>query len=547
MKNKSFYFLLIMILFASCADNRLPVDLLLINARVYAVDEDFSVAEGIAVKDGKIVEVGSDRELQEKFIAAAEYDAGGKAVVPGLIDAHAHLYNLGRTQQEVDLTGTSSVEEILKRVLRFQAEKKSGFITGRGWDQNDWEVKEFPDKKALDSLFPDTPVALTRIDGHALWVNSKALDLAGINASTRKPGGEVVLQDGEPSGILIDSPMTLVKSKIPEPDEAINRAALLEAQSICLSYGLTTVNDAGLSREVIELIDKLQQSGEMKIRMYAMISNYTENLEHFFEKGIYKTDRLNVRSVKVYADGALGSRGAALKEPYSDLPGHFGAMITPAQDLDSLAARIARAGYQMNTHAIGDSANVSVLKAYQKALTGKRDARWKVEHAQIVDMADFDYFNMNIIPSVQPTHATSDMYWAEDRVGLTRIKGAYAYKTLLKKAGIIALGTDFPVEGVNPMHTFYAAVARKDLKNYPEGGFRIQEALSREEALRGMTIWAAYSNFEEAEKGSLEPGKWADFTILDQDLMMVEEEMLPQIRTLRTYIAGELVYQADDQ
>jgi len=249
----------------------------------------------------------------------------------------------------------------------------------------------------------------------------------------------------------------------------------------------------------------------------------------------------------VYADGALGSRGAALKEPYSDLPGHFGAMITPAQDLDSLAARIARAGYQMNTHAIGDSANVSVLKAYQKALTGKRDARWKVEHAQIVDMADFDYFNMNIIPSVQPTHATSDMYWAEDRVGPTRIKGAYAYKTLLKKAGIIALGTDFPVEGVNPMHTFYAAVARKDLKNYPEGGFRIQEALSREEALRGMTIWAAYSNFEEAEKGSLEPGKWADFTILDQDLMMVEEEMLPQIRTLRTYIAGELVYQADDQ
>src|SRR5690606_38408208 len=275
--------------------------------------------------------------------------------------------------------------------------------------------------------------------------------------------------------------------------------------------------------------------------------NSPKNRDYYLSNGIYKTDRLNVRSFKVYADGALGSRGAAMREPYSDMPHHFGAMITTADSLDYLAQKIAASEFQMNTHAIGDSANIAVLRAYKKALEGKTDRRWRVEHAQIISAQDFDYFNdnNNILPSVQPTHATSDMYWAEDRVGAERIKGAYAYKELLEKAGSIALGTDFPVEQVNPMYTFYAAVARKDLKNYPENGFQMKDALTREEALKGMTIWAAFANFEENEKGSIEVGKFADFTILDKDIMKVDEKELPNTKVLATFINGEMVYKAE--
>jgi len=430
----------------------------------------------------------------------------------------------------------------LERVVAFQKEKNTAFIRGRGWDQNDWEVKEFPTKEKLDSLFPDILVALTRIDGHALLANTKALELAGVTTATKMEGGEVVVKDGKLTGILIDTPMSLVYNIVPQPTTKFNVEALKDAEDICFSFGLTTINEAGLSREIIELIDSLQQSGEMEIRVYAMISNYKENLDYFLAKGIIKTDRLHVRSVKVFADGALGSRGAALRMEYSDKPEHFGAMITPAGDLEAVAKRIAKAGYQMNTHAIGDSANISVLRVYTKVLEDKTDARWKVEHAQVVSVSDFDYFSNNIIPSVQPTHATSDMYWAEDRVGSERIKGAYAYKSLLNKAGIIVLGTDFPVERVNPMHTFYAAVARKDLNNYPEGGYRISEALTREETLRGMTIWAAYSNFEENEKGSIEEGKLADFVVLDRDIMKVPEDSIPNTKVFATFVNGIRVY-----
>ncbi len=525
----------------SCSSEWIPVDLLVQNATVYTVDEFFTTVDAFVVKDGKIVETGTMEELVSKYSPAEIYDAGGKVIVPGLIDAHAHLYGLGGSLQTVDLVGTKSYDEVLERVVAFQKEKNLSFIQGRGWDQNDWEVKEFPTKDKLDALFPDTPVVLRRIDGHALLANSKALELGGVTPDTYVEGGEVIVKDGKLTGVLVDAPMSMVYTNAPDVTNENAAQALLDAENICLSLGLTTVNDAGLSRRIIELIDSLQQRGEMKLRVYAMASNYKENLDHFLSKGIIKTDRLHVRSVKVYADGALGSRGAALKAPYSDQPGHFGAMITTEEQLNALAQRIATAGYQMNTHAIGDSANVAVLRAYTKALKDKTDARWKVEHAQVVDVSDFDYFSKNIIPSVQPTHATSDMYWAEDRVGPDRIKGAYAYKTLLNKAGIIALGTDFPVEQVNPMYTFYAAVARKDLENYPEGGFRMEESLSREEALRGMTIWAAYSNFEEDEKGSLEVGKFADFVVLDQDIMKVDEATLPSTKVLATFINGENV------
>lgn len=527
----------------TASDDKITADLIVINANIYTVDEQFKTANAMAIGGGVILEVGADYDITEAYESENVYNAQGKTIVPGLIDAHAHLFNLGVSLQQVDLVGTSSAEEVLEKVKAFANEKNPVYIQGRGWDQNDWEVKEFPTKEMLDELFPDTPVALTRIDGHALWVNSKALEMAGVTAETKMPGGEVILKDGEPSGILVDTPMRLVRATFPEMTLEDVAGALKDAEEVCLSYGLTTVNDAGLDREVIEEIQKLQDTGNMDLRVYAMVSNYPENLDYFLSKGKIKTDRLNVRSVKIYGDGALGSRGAAMRAPYSDQDGHYGAMITTEEDMGALAKRIAAAGYQMNTHAIGDSANIAVLRAYTDALKGQTDARWKVEHAQVISLEDFDYFSNNIIPSVQPTHATSDMYWAEDRVGPDRIKGAYSFKTLLDKAGLVALGTDFPVEQVNPMLTFYAAVARKDIKGYPEGGFRPDQILSREEALKGMTIWAAYSNFEEEEKGSLEVGKFADFTILSADIMTVDETELPKVQTLETYIAGKKVFE----
>jgi len=540
-------FLLLAIAIASCAPEKIPADLLIKNATIYTVDKDFSTANALVVKDGKILEIGLKPELELKYKIKETYDAKGNTVVPGLIDAHAHLYGLGMSLQQVDLVGTTSFEEILGRVVAFQEEKNMPYIIGRGWDQNDWDDKSFPTKKELDSLFPNTPVSLRRIDGHAMLVNSKALELAGITSKTKVAGGEIVLENGEPTGIIVDAPMRLIGKTFPEITAEVSTEALLEAEKLCLQYGLTTVDDAGLDRNIIELIDALQKEGKFKLRMYAMVSNSPQNRDYYLSNGIYKTDRLNVRSFKVYSDGALGSRGAAMREPYSDMPGHYGAMIATADSLKYLAEKIAASEFQMNTHAIGDSANIAVLRAYKKALEGKTDRRWRVEHAQIISAADFDYFddNNNILPSVQPTHATSDMYWAEDRVGAERIKGAYAYKELLEKAGSIALGTDFPVEQVNPMYTFYAAVARKDLKNYPENGFQMKDALTREEALKGMTIWAAFANFEENEKGSIEVGKFADFTVLDKDIMNVDEKELPNTKVLATFINGEKVYEVE--
>ncbi len=540
---KYFVFLCSIVLLSSCAPEKISADLLIKNATVYTVNDAFETANAFVVKEGKILEIGLKPELELKYDLKETYDARGATIVPGLIDAHAHLYNLGVTRQQVDLVGATSYNEVLQRVKAFQQEKNASYITGRGWDQNDWDVKEFPTRKELDTLFPETPVALTRVDGHAMIVNSKAIELAGITPKTKMEGGEVMLDSlGQLTGILIDSPMSLVRKSIPAPSREFSIQALKDAEKICLENGLTTINDAGLDRNIIELIDSLQQADALKIKVYAMVSNTENNLAYYLNNGILKTDRLNVRSVKVYADGALGSRGAALRDSYSDKENHFGAMITPANKLDQLAERLAKAGYQMNTHAIGDSANVSVLRAYKKALERYPDARWKVEHAQIVTPDDFDIFSKNIIPSIQPTHATSDMYWAEDRVGGERIKGAYAYKTLLDKAGIVVLGTDFPVEQVNPMHTFYSAVARKDLNNYPEDGFRMEEALTREETLKGMTRWAAYSNFEEDEKGTIEVGKAADFTILDRNIMTIPADSIPKTKVVATFINGEKVF-----
>lgn len=539
---KNLLFILSTFLILSCSTKQ-TVDLLVKNAVVYTVDKNFDTATAFAVSGGKIVEVGNSEELESKYKPKQIYDAEGKTIVPGLIDAHAHLYGLGLYMQAVDLTGTKSPDEVIDRVVEFQKEHQLDYIQGRGWDQNDWEDKEFPTNEKLNELFPDTPVALRRVDGHALFVNSKALELAGITKDSKIPGGEIIMKNGEPTGVLIDNAMEPVNATIPAPTKEFSTNALLDAEKVALSFGLTTVDDAGLDHEIIDLIDDLQREGKMKLRIYAMVSNTPANLEYYLKKGIYKTDRLDVRSFKVYVDGALGSRGAALRKEYSDRHGHFGIMITPSDSLETLAAMIAKSGFQMNSHAIGDSATISVLRDYKKALEGQNDRRWRVEHAQIISPEGFDYFSHNILPSVQPTHATSDMYWAEDRLGADRMKGAYAYKTLLDKTGIIALGTDFPVEHVSPFYTFYAAVVRKDLKNYPENGFQMKDALSREEALRGMTIWAAYANFEENEKGSIEAGKYADFTVLDKDIMKADEKDLPNIKAVATFINGEKVYE----
>ncbi|MFD1063352.1 amidohydrolase [Winogradskyella litorisediminis] len=521
----------------SCESQKEQADLIVTNANIYTVDDNFNKAEAFAIKDGKFIAVGTSEEITSKYQSENTIDANGQTITPGLIDAHCHFLNLGIGLQQVDLMGTKSYDEVVQRVVDFQKEKNADYIMGRGWDQNDWEDKSFPNKAKLDELFPDTPIALTRVDGHAILANQAALDLGNVTAESKIDGGEVVLDNGKVTGVLIDNAESLVMNHWPVSTKEEAITALMDAQDVCFDLGLTTVNDAGLSIEAINLIDSLQKAGDLKMRVYAMASATPKNLDYYINKGIVKTDYLSVRSFKFYADGALGSRGAMMRDPYSDKPGHFGLLVNDIKTLKETAQRIANSEYQMNTHAIGDSANHAVLDTYKDVLKGKPNRRWKIEHAQVVSDEDFPKFN-DIIPSVQPTHATSDMYWAEERIGEKRMKGAYAFKDLLNQYGKVALGTDFPVERVNPMLTFYAAVARQDLDQYPEGGFQMENALTREEALRGMTIWAAYSNFEENEKGSIEVGKFADFIILDKDIMSVEAKAIPETKVVSTFVAG---------
>ena len=539
---KKLYKILLLTLILSSCHSKNEVDLIIHNANIYTVDSEFSSAQALAVKGGKIVAIGNDQEILSNYKSAEINNLNQQTVVPGLIDAHAHFHRLGSMASKVRLEGTKSYQEVLDRIVNYQKENQVSFITGRGWDQNDWESKTFPNKKELDKLFPETPVAVTRVDGHALLVNQAALDVARIDGTTKIEGGEIIKDEhGNPTGVLIDAAMQAVYNQVPPPTTSEEISSLKKAEEICLSYGLTTVDDAGLPRETIELIDSLQNNGALQIRIYAMVSASDDNLDYYLAKGISKTDRLNVRSFKFYGDGALGSRGATLREPYTDRHAHYGALINSVERFENTAKRIAASEFQMNTHAIGDSTNHLVLHTYKEVLEGQKDRRWRIEHAQIVSPEDFNYFE-EIIPSIQPTHATSDMYWAEDRVGSKRMETAYAYKDLLKVHGKVALGTDFPVENVNPFYTFYAASVRQDLQAYPEHGFQMENALSREETLKGMTIWAAYSNFEENEKGSLEPGKMADFIVLDRDIMKVDNSQLPNTQALKTYISGKLVY-----
>ena len=529
--------LIISIIFIGCKSE---VDLIVYNGNIYTVDNDFKVANAIAIKDGLFYDIG-ENEIKNRYHSKETINLNGATVLPGLIDAHCHFYGLGLNQQVIDLVGTLSFDEVVSKI-KLNSNINSKVIKGSGWDQNDWDIKEFPDKSRLDMLYPNTPVVLERIDGHAYLVNQKALDLAKITIDTKSSDGTIVKKNGKLTGILIDGPMDLIDNILPELSLNEKKQALLNAEKICFKNGLTTVDDAGLSKEIILLIDSIQKKKELKIRIYAMISNSKSNLDYFLPKGPIKTPQLNVSSVKIYGDGALGSRGATLKTPYHDDPNNYGKLITNPSELKNLATRIAEANFQMNTHAIGDSTVKLLIDTYSKVLENKTDPRWRIEHSQIIDLEDMKGFNNKILPSVQPTHATSDMYWAEDRVGSTRIKGAYAYKTLLNKSKVIGLGTDFPVEKVNPFHTFYAAISRKDMNGYPENGFEIENALSRQETLKGMTIWAAYLNFEENEKGSIEKGKLADFIVIDRDVMSVKIDETYKTKVLKTFVSGDLVY-----
>ncbi len=540
MRTHIFKVLFLALVISACTDHP-KADLIIYNAKIYTLDSAFSTTRAMAIKDGKIIATGTVDSIRKTYRAPKSIDMDGKFVYPGFNDAHSHFMGYAGTLRSVNLVGTTSFDEVLERIKTFQDEHKTQYITGRGWDQNDWEIKEFPTKEKLDSLFPETPVFIGRIDGHAGLANQAALKLAGIDTSTIVRGGIIEKKNGKLTGILVDNAMDLIVE--PRLDHQLLTKALQEAEQNLFAVGLTTVTDAGLERYQIELLDSLQKQGLLNIRVYAMVSDKKGLVDYYLEKGQIKTDKLNVSGVKFYLDGALGSRGALMLHPYSDDPQNEGLQLDSIGHYLASAEKLKAAGWQMCVHAIGDSANRLVLNVYEQVLQGKEDHRWRAEHSQIVTPADVQRFGkLGVIPSIQPTHATSDMYWAENRLGSARMNEAYPYQDLLQSAGMVALGTDFPIEGIDPLRTFYSAVFRQDEKGYPDGGFTPDQKLTREQALRGMTIWAAYAGFEEKVKGSLEVGKWADFVVLDQDIMTAPQENILKTKVVMTFLGGENVY-----
>lgn len=517
-------------------------DLIVYNAKIYSVNANFDIYEAMAVTNGKIVSVGSSSDIFKKYKSKNLKNLNGKFVFPGFIDAHCHFTGFALDRWKLELWGTKSWNEIIEKLKKYSENAPMYWLYGRSWDQNDWEVKEFPDKQILDTLFPDRPVYLKRIDGHAAIANQKALDIAGINNQTKISGGEIEIKNGKLTGILIDNAMNLVEKYIPEIDEKLALKYIGELQKECFSLGLTSVHDCGISEKMFQLLESAQKKKILKMKIFTLLDDNPDTYDEWISKGRFTNGRITFGGYKVYADGALGSRGACLLHDYSDKKGWKGFLLSDEKHFRDIGEMLGQSNLQMCTHAIGDSANRTILKVYADILRTKKDRRWRVEHAQIISPEDFHYFgDFSIIPSVQPTHATSDMYWAEQRLGKERLKTSYAYEDLLKQNGWLPLGTDFPVEEISPIKTFFAAVIRKDAEYFPKEGFQVENALSREQALRGMTIWAAKAAFEENEKGSLEAGKSADFVILDRDLMVVPEKEILGTKVLETWSNGEKV------
>lgn len=531
----------------SCTSQK-KADLVVTNAKVYLVDGDFSVKESFAVKDGIIIATGTTEYISSCFSSDNVIDLEGKYIYPGFNDAHCHFYGYGLNLiQYADLRGTKSPEEIYSRLQEHYDNYKGKWILGHSWDQNEWENSAFPDKKRLDELFPGTPVYLIRVDGHAGWANSKALEVAGIVADTHVLGGSIVLDNGELSGILIDNAMQLIDKVIPAPEPELQRNALLEAQMNCLAAGLTSVTDCGVDKPILMLMKEMQGAGELNIRINAMLNPTEENIEAFVKEGPSGDERLVINTIKLYTDGALGSRGALLLDDYSDQTGTRGFQTNSRDFIDSICRLALNHDFIVATHAIGDGGNRLVLDIYEKYLKGRNDRRWRIEHAQIIAPEDFKRFaSLSVIPSIQATHCTSDMGWVEERLGKERLKGAYAYQTLLQQNGWLPNGTDFPVEDINPLYTFHASVFRTGHNNEPNGGWYPKEALTREQALRSMTIWPAKASREEQVKGSIEPGKIADFVVLDIDLMTAQPEEIIGAKIRSTWIAGTKVFDAGE-
>ncbi|MFW5756431.1 MAG: amidohydrolase, partial [Tangfeifania sp.] len=481
-------------------------DIILINGTVFTIDGQFSKTESFAVEDGKILETGTSGAIQQKYTAHEIIDAGGKYVYPGFNDAHCHFDMFGKDLIEyADLSHTNSPEEIYDILVKHYQKFGENWVLGLAWDQNDWEVQEFPDKTGLDKLFPETPVYLIRTDCHSAWCNSKALEIGGITADTKVEGGEIVLKNGEPTGILIDNAMKLVSKHIPDLSKQQRKRGLDQAQKRCFAAGLTSVTDCGLDKKVILTMHEMHREGRLKIRINAMMNPTVENYREFLKKGQHlKTERLVVNTIKVFADGALGSRTALLMEDYRDDRGNYGLQLASYDFYEETCQLAYDNHFVMATHCIGDGANRFILDLYGKFLKGKNDRRWRIEHAQVVHPDDFKKFGRySVVPSVQATHATSEMEWVDQELSQEQLKGAYAYQTLLKQNGWLPNGTDFPVEAIEPLNTFYSAVFRINHAGWPEGGWRMEEALTREQALRSITLWPAKASFEENEKGSL--------------------------------------------
>lgn len=535
-----------------------PADLVLTNGRIYTADVARPMASALAVRGDRIVFVGSDVEaLALRGAATRIIDLGGKTVVPGLIDAHAHLLGLGTSLRRVNLVGATSYAEVVSRVAAWAKTVKPGeWIIGRGWDQTRWTPNAFPTHEELSRATPNNPVVLSRVDGHAVLANAKAMELAGISARTPDPAGGRIMRDasGAPSGVFVDNAESLIDKAIPSSSKAEKRRAIIAAIAECNRYGLTGIHDAGQDAATIAIYEELAKSGEFNLRNYVMLSDPGDRASalrnSYFargpQSGLYN-GRLWIRSIKLYADGALGSRGAALLSPYTDEPTNSGLLVSEPSHIEAMATLGLARGFQINVHAIGDRGNRIALDAFEAALgrNPRADHRFRVEHAQVISLEDIPRFaRLGVIPSMQATHQTSDMRWAEARVGPERIRGAYAWRSLLNTGVIIPNGTDFPVEEVNPLLTFHAAVTRQDPAGAPPGGWFPEQKMTRQEALQSMTIWAAHAGFQESVIGSIVPGKYADFVVLDRDIMRIPDRDLLSTRVVSTWLGGKAVYQS---